>query len=46
MPIVIEQTFEVQAGLPPQWEGQLAQVAEIAAASAHDSVTKQFSGRR
>lgn len=45
-PIVIEQSFDVQAGLPPQWEGQLAAVAQLAATTAHDAITRQLSGRR
>jgi hypothetical protein len=36
----------IQAGLPPQWQAQLLTAAQIAAATAEQSVSKKLGGRR
>jgi tape measure domain-containing protein len=43
---VIQQTFNVQVGLPPQWQAQLAAVTQLAASKARQDVEKSFGGRR
>jgi hypothetical protein len=44
--LTIQQAFHVQAGLPPQWQQQMATVTQIAAGAAHEAVSRQLAGRR
>jgi hypothetical protein len=43
---VINQTFNVQAGMPSQWEAQMGTMVRIAAGAAHEAVSRQLAGRR
>jgi hypothetical protein len=42
----IQQVFNVQAGLPPQWAAQLATATDAAAAGAYEAVQSRLRGRR
>jgi hypothetical protein len=44
--IVINQSFSVEAGLPPMWEAQLGAVVALASSKARQDVEKNFGGRR
>lgn len=43
---VIQQSFNIEAGLPPQWEAQLVVATRTAAQAAHDAVLNRIGGRR
>ena len=44
--VVINQQNNTQAGLPPQWQAQMAVATKIAAVAAREAVAKELGGRR